>query len=56
MAGINLVKGQKIDLTKGNAGLSNVIVGLGWDQLKPRGDSLESRNRRMSTVMPQHCY
>lgn len=31
MAGINLVKGQKIDLTKGNAGLSSVIVGLGWD-------------------------
>ncbi|SDO81286.1 Stress response protein SCP2 [Paenibacillus sp. yr247] len=28
---INLVKGQKIDLTKGNAGLTKVIVGLGWD-------------------------
>ncbi|ANE46911.1 stress protein [Paenibacillus swuensis] len=28
---ISLVKGQKIDLTKGNAGLSKVIVGLGWD-------------------------
>ncbi|MBP1993495.1 stress response protein SCP2 [Paenibacillus eucommiae] len=28
---INLVKGQKIDLTKGNAGLSKVVVGLGWD-------------------------
>lgn len=35
MAGINLVKGQKIDLTKGNAGLSNVIVGLGWDPAEP---------------------
>ncbi|MEK4185737.1 MULTISPECIES: TerD family protein [Paenibacillus] len=34
MAGINLVKGQKIDLTKGNAGLSNVIVGLGWDPIE----------------------
>jgi len=29
---ISLVKGQKIDLTKGNAGLTKVLVGLGWDQ------------------------
>lgn len=28
---VNLVKGQKIDLTKGNAGLSKIMVGLGWD-------------------------
>ena len=28
---ISLVKGQKIDLTKSNAGLSNLIIGLGWD-------------------------
>ncbi|CAM4396464.1 TerD family protein [Paenibacillus tarimensis] len=28
---ISLVKGQKIDLTKGNAGLNKVVVGLGWD-------------------------
>jgi tellurium resistance protein TerD len=28
---ISLVKGQKIDLTKGSSGLSNLIVGLGWD-------------------------
>ena len=28
---INLVKGQKIDLTKGNPGLKKVIIGLGWD-------------------------
>jgi tellurium resistance protein TerD len=28
---ISLVKGQKIDLTKGNAGLSKLVVGLGWD-------------------------
>jgi tellurium resistance protein TerD len=28
---ISLVKGQKIDLTKGASGLSNLIVGLGWD-------------------------
>lgn len=28
---ISLSKGQKIDLTKTNPGLSKVIVGLGWD-------------------------
>ena len=28
---INLQKGQKIDLTKGNPGLSKITVGLGWD-------------------------
>lgn len=32
--GINLVKGQKIDLTKGNSGLTNLLVGLGWDAVK----------------------
>lgn len=30
--GINLRKGQKIDLTKGEPGLSAVMVGLGWDE------------------------
>ena len=29
---INLQKGQKIDLTKGNTGLMGVMVGLGWDE------------------------
>ena len=28
---ISLSKGQKVDLTKTNPGLSKVIVGLGWD-------------------------
>lgn len=28
---INLQKGQKVSITKGNPGLSNVVVGLGWD-------------------------
>lgn len=28
---INLTKGQKVDLTKGNPGLKSVMVGLGWD-------------------------
>ncbi len=28
---VNLSKGQKVSLTKGNPGLSKVVVGLGWD-------------------------
>lgn len=28
---INLSKGQKVDLTKGNPGLKKIMVGLGWD-------------------------
>ena len=28
---VSLQKGQKVDLTKGNAGLRRVMVGLGWD-------------------------
>ncbi|HBG9217751.1 TPA: TerD family protein, partial [Clostridioides difficile] len=28
---IVLKKGQKIDLTKGNPGLKNIKLGLGWD-------------------------
>ena len=28
---ISLQKGQKVDLTKGNAGLTKIFIGLGWD-------------------------
>ena len=28
---VNLSKGQKVSLTKGNEGLNNIVVGLGWD-------------------------
>lgn len=28
---VSLKKGQKVSLTKGNPGLQNLIVGLGWD-------------------------
>ena len=28
---VSLKKGQKVSLTKGNPGLKNVVVGLGWD-------------------------
>lgn len=29
--GVNLQKGQKVDLTKGGTGLDEIMVGLGWD-------------------------
>lgn len=31
---ISLQKGQKVSLTKDNAGLSKVVIGLGWDEVK----------------------
>lgn len=34
---ISLVKGQKIDLTKGNPSLKKVVIGLGWDTNKYSG-------------------
>jgi tellurium resistance protein TerD len=34
---ISLQKGQKVDLTKGNPGLSKLIMGLGWDTNKYDG-------------------
>lgn len=34
---ISLSKGQKVDLTKGNPGLSKIVVGLGWDVNKYDG-------------------
>jgi tellurium resistance protein TerD len=34
---ISLQKGQKVDLTKGNAGLTKLHIGLGWDTNKYDG-------------------
>ena len=36
---VSLTKGQKVDLTKGNPGLNNLLVGLGWDINKFDGGS-----------------
>lgn len=36
---VNLSKGQKVDLTKTNPGLTKIIVGLGWDVNKYDGGS-----------------
>ncbi len=37
---INLQKGQRVDLTKGNKGLSRIVVGLGWDPVQKSGGGL----------------
>ena len=34
---VSLQKGQKVDLTKGNAGLKKIVIGLGWDVNKYDG-------------------
>ena len=33
---VNLQKGQRVDLTKGNAGLNRIVVGLGWDPVEQK--------------------
>lgn len=38
---VNLKKGQKVDLTKGRAGLAKVLIGLGWDTNKYDGSDFD---------------
>ena len=42
---VNLEKGQKVDLTKGNAGLRRVMVGLGWDAAEQQGGLFGGRTQ-----------
>ena len=42
---VNLQKGQKVDLTKGNAGLRRVMVGLGWDAAEQQGGLFGGRTQ-----------
>lgn len=37
---VNLQKGQRVSLTKDNAGLSKIMVGLGWDPVPQGGKGL----------------
>jgi stress response protein SCP2 len=37
---VNLQKGQKVDLTKGDVSLDRIVVGLGWDPVKKAGGFL----------------
>ena len=36
---VSLQKGQKVDLTKSNPGLTKILIGLGWDTNKYDGSS-----------------
>ncbi len=36
---VSLMKGQKVDLTKTNPGMTKVIIGLGWDTNKYAGNN-----------------
>lgn len=43
---VSLKKGQKVSLTKNNAGLSKVVVGLGWDEAPRQRGLFASFNRQ----------
>ncbi len=42
---ISLQKGQKVSLSKDNAGLTGVIVGLGWDEVKQKRGLFSSKSK-----------
>ena len=50
---ISLQKGQKVSLSKESAGLSKVIVGLGWDLLNDvrTGDSLTVDGKEGTVIL-----
>ncbi len=39
--GVSLQKGQRISLSKDNAGLSKIMAGLGWDPVKSGGSQID---------------
>lgn len=47
---ISLVKGQKVDLTKGNAGLSKITVGLGWDPAESESRGLFGMKKKAANI------
>ncbi|MGP1570195.1 MAG: TerD family protein [Eubacteriales bacterium] len=40
---ISLQKGQKVSLSKDNAGLSQIVVGLGWDEIEQKKSGFFSK-------------
>jgi tellurium resistance protein TerD len=38
---VNLQKGQRVDLTKENAGVNNILAGLGWDTNRYLGEKFD---------------
>lgn len=52
---VSLQKGQKVSLSKDNAGLSKVIVGLGWDEAKREKRFLHRSHSRLTVTRLQFC-
>ena len=52
---ISLQKGQKVSLTKENAGLRKIVVGLGWDEAKKSGGFLPVVNNGLKSVRTLNC-
>ena len=44
---LSLKKGQKISLSKENAGLSELVVGLGWDEVKQKSGLFSSKPKNI---------
>ena len=43
---VSLQKGQKVSLSKGNEGLSTVLVGLGWDEVQRKSGLFGMKSQR----------
>ena len=51
---INLVKGQKIDLSKGTSGLSKIMVGLGWDPVEKNLEAYSVVRQQLQKLTVTH--
>lgn len=53
---VKLQKGQKVNLSKDHAGLSRIVVGLGWDEVEqPRG-FFHLSLRRLTAMHSRLCF
>ena len=48
---VSLQKGQKVSLSKDNQGLAQVIVGLGWDEVKRKGGCSQESHRQLIVML-----
>ena len=56
---VSLQKGQKVSLSKDNQGLAQVIVGLGWDEVKRKGGLFSRKPQAIdcdaSAILLKNC-
>lgn len=50
---VSLQKGQKVSLSKDNAGLSSILVGLGWDEAKKQEVCFHSSRSLLTVTLLQ---